>query len=192
MTQSLPDSHSPATPLLEGVRVVDLTRILAGPFCTMLLGDLGAQVIKVEVPGRGDDTRQWGPPFAKGGESAYFLAANRNKRSLTLNLKSERGLQILNDLVRQADVLVENFRAGTLQGWGLDYEALQALRPGLIYCTITGYGYSGPYRDRPGYDFIAQAEGGFMSVTGPADGEPTRSGVAITDLASGMFACSLS
>jgi formyl-CoA transferase len=190
MTQPLPDNQNPATPLLEGVRVVDLTRILAGPFCTMLLGDLGAEVIKVEVPGRGDDTRQWGPPFAEGGESAYFLSANRNKRSLTLNLKSERGLQILSDLVRQADVLVENFRVGTLEGWGLDYAALQALRPGLIYCTITGYGYSGPYRDRPGYDFIAQAEGGFMSVTGPADGEPTRSGVAITDLASGMFACS--
>src|SRR3990172_183080 len=119
MTQSLPDSHSPAGPLLEGVRVVDLTRILAGPFCTMLLGDLGAEVIKVELPGRGDDTRQWGPPFAEGGESAYFLAANRNKRSLTLNLKTERGLQILRDLIRQADVLVENFRAGTLEGSGL-------------------------------------------------------------------------
>ena len=147
MTEPSPDNQSAATPLLQGVRVVDLTRILAGPFCTMLLGDLGAEVIKVEVPGRGDDTRQWGPPFAEGGESAYFLAANRNKRSLTLNLKSERGLQILSDLVRQADVLVENFRVGTLQGWGLDYERLQALRAGLIYCTITGYGYSGPYTD---------------------------------------------
>jgi formyl-CoA transferase len=175
---------------LEGVRVVDLTRILAGPFCTMLLGDLGAEVIKVELPGRGDDTRQWGPPFAEGGESAYFLAANRNKRSLTLNLKTERGLQILRELIRRADVLVENFRVGTLQEWGLDYEALQALRPGLVYCTITGYGYTGPYRDRPGYDFIAQAEGGFMSVTGPVEGEPTRAGVAITDMAAGMFACS--
>lgn len=190
MTNTSPDNQHSAPPPLDGIRVIDLTRILAGPYCTMLLGDLGAEVIKIEIPGRGDDTRQWGPPFAEGGESAYFLAANRNKRSLTLNLKSERGLEILSQLIRQGDVLVENFRAGTMQAWGLDYEALQALRPGLIYCTITGYGYSGPYRDRPGYDFIAQAEGGFMSVTGPEDGEPTRAGVAITDLASGMFACS--
>jgi len=190
MNQPSADNSSPPAPLLDGVRVVDLTRILAGPFCTMLLGDLGAEIIKIEVPGRGDDTRQWGPPFTEGGESAYFLAANRNKRSLTLNLKSERGLQILRELIRHGDVLVENFRAGTLESWGLDYATLQGLRPGLIYCTITGYGYSGPYRDRPGYDFIAQAEGGFMSVTGPENGEPTRAGVAMTDLASGMFACS--
>ncbi len=190
MTDASPDNQQSAPPPLDGIRVVDLTRILAGPYCTMLLGDLGAEVIKIEIPGRGDDTRQWGPPFAEGGESAYFLATNRNKRSLTLNLKSERGQEILRQLIRQGDVLVENFRVGTLQGWGLDYEALQALHPGLIYCTITGYGYSGPYRDRPGYDFIAQAEGGFMSVTGPEDGEPTRAGVAITDLASGMYACS--
>ncbi len=176
--------------LLEGVRVIDLTRILAGPYCTMLLGDLGAEVIKIEIPGRGDDTRQWGPPFTESGESAYFLATNRNKRSLTLNLKSERGLEILRELIRRGDVLVDNFRVGTLDAWRLDYDALQELRPGLIACSITGYGYSGPYRDRPGYDFIAQALGGFMSVTGPIDGEPTRAGVAITDLASGMYACS--
>lgn len=176
-------------PLLEGIRVIDLTRVLAGPFCTMLLGDLGADVIKVEVPGRGDDTRQWGPPFTPQGESAYFLSANRNKRSLTLNLKSEQGLRILRELIASGDVLIENFRAGTLEGWGLDYAALQRLRPGLIYCTITGYGYSGPYRQRPGYDFIVQAMSGFMSVTGPAEGEPFRAGVAIADLASGMFAC---
>ncbi len=176
-------------PLLDGVRVVDLTRVLAGPYCTMLLGDLGADVIKVELPGRGDDTRQWGPPFTASGESAYFLAANRNKRSLTLNLKSERGLEILKQLIADSDVLIENFKAGTLEGWGLGYGQLQALRPGLIYCTITGYGTTGPYRDRPGYDFIVQAMGGLMSVTGPADGEPTRVGVAIADLASGIFAC---
>jgi formyl-CoA transferase len=176
-------------PLLEGIRVIDLTRVLAGPFCTMLLGDLGADVIKVEVPGRGDDTRQWGPPFTPQGESAYFLSANRNKRSLTLNLKSEQGLRILRELIASGDVLIENFRAGTLEGWGLDYAALQRLRPGLIYCTITGYGYTGPYRQRPGYDFIVQAMSGFMSVTGPAEGEPFRAGVAIADLASGMFAC---
>jgi len=169
--------------------VIDLTRVLAGPFCTMLLGDLGADVIKVEVPGRGDDTRQWGPPFTPQGESAYFLSANRNKRSLTLNLKSEQGLNILRELIASGDVLIENFRAGTLEGWGLDYDALQQLRPGLIYCTITGYGYTGPYSQRPGYDFIVQAMSGFMSVTGPAEGEPFRAGVAIADLASGIFAC---
>lgn len=176
-------------PLLEGIRVIDLTRVLAGPFCTMLLGDLGADVIKVEVPGRGDDTRQWGPPFTPQGESAYFLSANRNKRSLTLNLKSEQGLNILRELIAGGDVLIENFRAGTLEGWGLDYDALQQLRPGLIYCTITGYGHTGPYAQRPGYDFIVQAMSGFMSVTGPAEGEPFRAGVAIADLASGIFAC---
>ncbi|MGH2628605.1 MAG: CaiB/BaiF CoA transferase family protein, partial [Anaerolineales bacterium] len=174
--------------LLSGIRVLDLSRVLAGPFCTMMLGDLGADVIKVEAPGRGDDTRSWGPPFAPGGEAAYFLAANRNKRSLTLNLKAEAGLEVLRDLIRWADVLVENFRTGTLAEWGLDPEALEQLHPGLIYCTITGYGTTGPDRDRPGYDFIVQAEGGFMSVTGPADGEPFRAGVAIADLAAGMFA----
>ncbi|MCP4359706.1 MAG: CoA transferase [Chloroflexi bacterium] len=181
------------TGLLDGIRVIDLTRVLAGPYCTMMLGDLGADVIKIEVPGRGDDTRHWGPPFTetadgRRGESAYFLSANRNKRSLTLNLKSEQGIAILKDLIRQGDVLVENFRTGTLAKWGLDYDTLQQLRPGLIYCTITGYGTSGPYKDRPGYDFMVQALGGFMSITGPADGDPTRAGVAIVDLATGIFA----
>ncbi len=182
---NLPD-HSET--LLEGVRVIDLTRILAGPYCTMLLGDLGADVIKIEVPDRGDDTRQWGPPFTAGGQSAYFLAANRNKRSLTLNLKSDRGMEILKALIQEGDVLIENFRAGTLEKWGLDYEQLRDLKPDLIYCTVTGYGYTGPYRDRPGYDFVVQALGGFMSVTGPEDGEPYRAGIAIADLASGIYA----
>lgn len=177
-------------PLLDGVRVVDLTRVLAGPYCTMLLGDLGADVIKVEEPRKGDDTRGWGPPFASGGESAYFLAANRNKRSLTLNLKDPRGLEILRHMIGQADVLVDNFRTGTLDGWGLGYDQQQAIRPGLIACSITGYGQTGPYRDRPGYDFMVQAMGGFMSLTGPADGDPYRAGVAIADLAAGMFATS--
>jgi formyl-CoA transferase len=182
------------TGLLDGIRVIDLTRVLAGPYCSQLLGDLGADVIKIEAPGSGDDTRQWGPPFTptndgSRGESAYYLSANRNKRSLTLNLKSEKGLEILRALIRQGDVLVENFRVGTLAKWGLDEDALQQLRPGLIYCTITGYGYSGPYKDRAGYDFMVQAMGGFMSVTGTADGEPIRAGVAIADLATGMFAC---
>ncbi len=176
-------------PLLEGVTVVDLTRVLAGPYCTMMLGDLGADVIKVESPGRGDDTRGWGPPFTDSGELAYFLSTNRNKRSLTLNLKSPDGLSILKQLIAQGDVLVDNFRVGTLERWGLDFDALQALRPGLIYCTVTGYGSDGPYKDRPGYDFMVQAMGGFMSVTGPVDGPPTRAGIAIADLAAGMFAC---
>jgi len=183
------DPPANSDPLLDGVRVLDLTRILAGPYCTMLLGDLGADIIKVEVPGRGDDTRQWGPPFTTGGESAYFLAANRNKRSLTLNLKSERGRSILGELIQQADILIENFRVGTLEKWNLSYEQLKNLRPDLIYCTITGYGYTGPYRDRPGYDFIIQALGGFMSVTGPEDGEPFRAGIAVADLSSGIYAC---
>ena len=183
------DPPANSDPLLDGVRVLDLTRILAGPYCTMLLGDLGADIIKVEVPGRGDDTRQWGPPFTTGGESAYFLAANRNKRSLTLNLKSERGRSILGELIQQADILIENFRVGTLEKWDLSYEQLKNLRPDLIYCTITGYGYTGPYRDRPGYDLIIQAMGGFMSVTGPEDGEPFRAGIAVADLSSGIYAC---
>jgi formyl-CoA transferase len=174
--------------LLEGVRVIDLTRVLAGPYCTMILGDLGADIIKIERPIQGDDTRQWGPPFAEGGESAYFISTNRNKRSITLNLKSDRGLGILKELIQRGDILVENFRTGTLERWGLGYEALQQIRPGLIYCAVTGYGHTGPYRDRPGYDLLAQALGGFMSVTGPVDGEPYRAGVAIADLASGMFA----
>jgi crotonobetainyl-CoA:carnitine CoA-transferase CaiB-like acyl-CoA transferase len=176
--------------LLNGIRVIDLTRVLAGPYCTMMLGDLGADVIKIEMPGRGDDTRAWGPPYTESGQSAYFLSTNRNKRSLTLNLKTEAGLDILKSLIRQGDLLVENFRAGTLAGWGLDEDMLQQLRPGLIYATITGYGYNGPYRDKAGYDFMVQAMGGLMSVTGPADGEPARAGVAIADLATGMFASS--
>ncbi len=179
--------------LLDGIRIIDLTRVLAGPYCTMILGDLGADVIKIEAPGRGDDTRHWGPPFTAApdgqkGESAYFLSANRNKRSMTLNFKSEKGIAILKDLIRTGDVLVENFRTGTLEKWGLDYDTLQQIRPGLIYCTITGYGYTGPLADRPGYDFMVQALGGFMSVTGAADGDPTRAGIAIADLATGIFA----
>lgn len=178
----------PIPPLLSGIRIIDLTRVLAGPFCTMMLGDLGADVIKIENPDGGDDTRHWGPPYTHG-EAAYFLSANRNKRSLTLNLKAAEGQIILRELIRQGDVLVENFRTGTLARWGLTYEALQELRPGLIYATITGYGNTGPEADRAGYDFMAQARGGFMSLTGPAEGEPTRAGIAITDLTTGMFAC---
>ena len=174
--------------LLENICVIDLTRVLAGPYCTMMLGDLGADIIKIEVPGRGDDTRHWGPPFTKGGESAYYLSANRNKRSMTLNLKSEEGLEILKKLIAKGDVLVDNFKTGTLSRWGLDYETLQKIRPGLIYCTVTGYGYTGPYSSRPGYDLIVQATGGFMSITGPENGDPSRAGVAIAAISSGMVA----
>lgn len=177
------------SPLLAGVRVLDLTRVLAGPYCTMLLGDMGAEVFKVEEPGKGDDTRQWGPPFTESGMSAYFISANRNKRSLTLNIKDPEGQRILRHLIRKTDVLVENFKPGTLGRLGLGYKELQKLRKGLIYCTISGYGYSGPDSKKPGYDFIAQARGGLMSITGPADGEPTRVGLAIADLLAGMYAC---
>ncbi len=172
---------------LADIRVLDLSRVLAGPFCTMLLADFGADVIKVEAPGRGDDTRHWGPPWA-GGESAYFLSVNRNKRSITLNLKHERGRQILLDLVARSDVFIENFKVGTAKRLGLDYETLREINPRLIYCSITGYGQTGPYRDRPGYDFVIQAEGGIMSITGPADGEPHKVGVAIVDITAGLFA----
>ena len=173
--------------LLNGVRVIDLTRVLAGPYCTMMLGDLGADVIKIEAPERGDDTRHWGPPFTESGESAYFLSANRNKRSMTLNLKSPNGIKILNDLIRKGDVLVDNFKTGTLERIGLSYDEIKTIKPDIIYCTITGYGYSGPYSHKPGYDFIAQALGGLMALTGPAEGEPTRVGVAITDIMTGIF-----
>lgn len=180
-------SADTSPPPLTDLVVLDLSRVLAGPFVTMMLGDLGAEVIKVERPGRGDDTRQWGPPWA-GGESAYYLCVNRNKRSLTLNLKHERGREILRELACEADVLVENWRVGTMEKWGLGYETLRASNPGLIYCALTGYGQTGPYRDRPGYDFIIQAEGGIMSITGPEEGPPMKVGVAIVDLTAGMFA----
>lgn len=175
-------------PLLKDIRVLDLSRVLAGPYCTMLLGDLGAEVIKVEVPGKGDDTRQWGPPFNSEGDSAYYLSINRNKKSITLNLKTEQGQHILRQLIAKSDVLIENFKAGTLEKWGLSYETLQTIRPGLIYCTITGFGYSGPYKDRPGYDFIIQALGGLMSITGPVEGPPSKVGVAVIDIVAGLFA----
>ncbi|MCZ7572691.1 MAG: CoA transferase [Ardenticatenaceae bacterium] len=173
---------------LSDLLVIDLTRVLAGPYGTMILGDLGARIVKIEQPGRGDDTRQWGPPFTSSGESAYFLCVNRNKQSLTLNLKAEAGREILRDLVRQADVLVENFKVGTMTSLGLGYESLGALNPGLIYCAITGYGQSGPYRKRPGYDTVIEAQGGIMSITGPPEGEPFKVGVAIVDITAGLYA----
>jgi formyl-CoA transferase len=172
---------------LKGVRVLDLSRVLAGPFCAMILGDLGAEVIKVERPGVGDETRAWGPPYV-GGESAYYLCANRNKKSITLNLKTEEGRRILRELILRSDVVIENFRTGTMEGWGLGYEDLKPLHPGLIYCKITGYGSEGPARDRPGYDFILQAESGWMSITGPVEGPPFKVGVAVVDVVTALFA----
>jgi crotonobetainyl-CoA:carnitine CoA-transferase CaiB-like acyl-CoA transferase len=169
---------------------VDLTRVLAGPYLTMMLGDMGADVVKIERPGSGDDTRHWGPPFVDG-ESTYYLAVNRNKRSVTLDLKHPRAQELLVELVKDADVLVENFMAGTMERLGLGYEErLRHVNPGLVYCSITGYGREGPYAQRPGYDYMAQAMGGIMSVTGEPDGEPMKLGVAIADLTTGMTGCS--
>lgn len=172
---------------LSGVRVLDLSRVLAGPFCTMLLGDLGAEVIKVERPEGGDDTREWGPPFAAG-ESAYYLCVNRNKKSVALDLKSPKGIAAVRALSARSDVVLENFRAGVADKLGLGYEALAQGNPGLVYCSITGYGQTGPYRDLPGYDFILQAMSGLMSVTGEPGGEPMKLGVATVDLTAGMYA----
>ena len=173
---------------LEGIRVLDLTRILAGPLCTMMLGDMGADVIKVEPVGSGDDTRSWGPPFA-GGESAYFLGINRNKRSITLNMAGKPGQEILAKLIAACDVLVENFKFGTLEKWGFGNEWLGANAPRVIRCSITGYGSSGPRAALPGYDFILQAESGLMSICGEPDGTPMKYGVAIVDIVTGMLAC---
>jgi crotonobetainyl-CoA:carnitine CoA-transferase CaiB-like acyl-CoA transferase len=171
---------------LEGVRVLDLSRVLAGPYATMVLGDLGADVLKVEHPVRGDDTRHWGPPFA-GGESAYFLSVNRNKRSIGVDLKDQKGLERVKTLAAGADVLIENWRRGALEKLGLGYEALREENPDLIYCSITGFG-PGPDEDRPGYDFLVQARGGVMGITGQPGGEPTKVGVAISDIVCGLFA----
>jgi crotonobetainyl-CoA:carnitine CoA-transferase CaiB-like acyl-CoA transferase len=173
---------------LSDVIVIDLSRVLAGPYCTQILGDLGATVIKIEQPGKGDDTRQFGPPYIAG-ESAYYLGLNRNKRSITLDFNTPEHKQRLLDLLSTATVLVENFRPGTLARQGLGYEALHAINPGLIYCSISGYGQNGPYASRPGYDFVAQAESGLMAVTGEIDGEPQRVGVPVADVSAGMFAC---
>jgi succinate--hydroxymethylglutarate CoA-transferase len=173
---------------LAGIRVVDLTRILAGPLCTMMLGDMGADVIKVEPPDKGDDTRVWGPPFV-GAEAAYFLSINRNKRSLTLNMAVPAGQKVLAGLVEKADVLIDNFRIGTLEKWGFTDAWFEQHAPRLVRCSITGYGSSGPKAALPGYDFILQAQSGLMSICGEADGGPTKYGVAIVDVCTGMLAC---
>jgi len=176
-----------AAGLLDDIRVLDLSRVLAGPYCTMVLADYGADVVKVEEPGSGDGTRGWGPPWV-GDQSAYFLAANRSKRSITVNLKSAAGIDIVRRLAAQADVVIENFKVGGAAKLGLDYPVLAAHNPRLIYCSLTGYGQTGPYRDRAGYDFIIQAQGGLMSITGPVAGEPYKVGVAIVDISAGLFA----
>jgi glutaryl-CoA transferase len=171
---------------LSDVVVVDLSRVLAGPYAAMILGDLGATVIKVEQPGRGDDTRQFGPPYV-GGESAYYLGLNRNKQSITLDYTTPQGKERLLGLIANASVLIENFRPGTLKRYGLDYESLRESYPGLIYCSISGYGQTGPYAERAGYDFVAQAESGIMAVTGEVEEGPMRVGAPVGDVSAGMF-----
>jgi len=185
---------------LSHIRVLDLSRVLAGPWCAQNLADLGAEVIKVERPKSGDDTRHWGPPFAKDplgkdtSESAYYISINRNKKSITLDISTPEGQEIVRGLVEQSDVVIENYKVGQLAKYGLDYESLRAIKPNLIYCSITGFGQTGPYQHRAGYDFILQGMGGFMSITGEADhlpgGGPQKAGVAIVDLFTGMYASS--
>src|SRR5437763_3093464 len=173
---------------LEGLRVVDLTRVLSGPYCTMHLGDLGAEVIKVERPGEGDDTRSFAPPF-QGDQAAYFLSVNRNKKSITLDMKSERGKEVLWRLIDVADVLVENFRPGAMDRLGLGYAAVKARRPSMVYCSISGFGDTGIQKDRPGYDVIVQGEAGVRAVTGPREGARHTLGVAVADLTAGLNRC---
>ncbi|QUC18739.1 uncharacterized protein UV8b_02980 [Ustilaginoidea virens] len=181
---------------LEGYRVLDMTRVLAGPYCTQILGDLGADVIKIEHPVRGDDTRAWGPPYAAytpqsnldgPGEAAYFLGANRNKKSLALSFQHKQGVDILHKLVAKCDILVENYLPGTLRKYAMDYESLRKINPGLIYASITGYGQTGPYANRAGYDVMVEAEFGLMHITGQRDGPPVKVGVAVTDLTTGLY-----
>jgi crotonobetainyl-CoA:carnitine CoA-transferase CaiB-like acyl-CoA transferase len=171
---------------LHGIKVLDLSRVLAGPYCSMLLADLGADVAKVEIPGKGDDTRAWGPPFLKG-ESVYFLSCNRNKRSITIDMKKPRGLELVRELAKTADVLLENFRPGTMDRLGLTWESLSNANPRLVFASISGFGSTGPYADRPGYDLIAQGMGGFMSFTGEEGGGPLKVGLPVADINAGMF-----
>ncbi len=187
---------APASAPLSGVRVLDLTRVLAGPTCTQLLGDLGADVIKIERPGEGDDTRQWGPPYLKdrsgrdSAESGYFLASNRNKRSVTVDLANAQGRDLIRRLLGPCDVLIENFKTGSLAKHGLDYGALKDRFPKLVYCSITGFGQTGPMASQAGYDFLALAQGGIMSITGEEKGPPLKVGVGIGDIVCGLYASS--
>jgi len=179
---------------LAGVRILDLSRILAGPTASQLLGDLGADVIKVERPGAGDDTRGWGPPFVEGKdgeptrESAYYLSSNRNKRSITIDLSSSEGQALIKRFLAKSDILLENYKVGGLKKYGLDYDSLKEEFPGLVYCSVTGFGQTGPYSNRAGYDFLAQGLGGIMSLTGPREGPPMKCGVGIADIMCGMYA----
>ncbi len=173
---------------LADLLILDFSRVLAGPYATMVLADLGARVIKIEQPGLGDETRQWGPPFTEDGRSAYFIAVNRNKQSVTLNLKHPDGQAIARTLAQRADVLVENFLPGTMARLGLGYDDLRIINPGLVYCSITGYGQYGPDAHRPGYDTVIQAEGGLMSITGDPHGPPMKTGVAVADITTGLYA----
>ncbi|MFC3531840.1 CaiB/BaiF CoA transferase family protein [Vogesella facilis] len=173
---------------LSGIKVLDLTRVLAGPWTGQLLADLGAEVIKVERPGSGDDTRQWAPPSLADGTAAYYLAANRGKQSLTVDITTAAGQEIVRKLAAQADVLLENYKVGGLKKYGLDYDSLRQVNARLVYCSITGFGQDGPYAELPGYDYIVQGMSGLMSITGPADGEPHKVGVAVTDLFTGLYA----
>ncbi|TCW33499.1 CaiB/BaiF CoA transferase family protein [Gulbenkiania mobilis] len=173
---------------LSGIRVLDLTRVLAGPWTGQLLADLGAEVIKVERPGQGDDTRHWAPPSLPDGTAAYYLSANRGKQSITVDITRPEGQAIVRELARQADVLLENYKVGGLKKYGLDYDSLRTVNPRLVYCSITGFGQTGPYAELPGYDYIVQGMSGLMSITGPADGEPHKVGVAVTDLFTGLYA----
>ena len=171
---------------LEGVRVLDLTRALAGPYGSMMLGDYGADIIKIELPGAGDDTRKWGPPFI-GEESAYFLSVNRNKRSITLNLRHPSGKQLFMDMAKNADVVLENFTPGVVDRLGIDYQSVKAINPGVVYCSISGFGQTGPYRSKSAYDQVMQGMGGIMSLTGEPGGPPTKMGIALTDIGAGMM-----
>ncbi len=172
---------------LENITVLDLSRAVAGPYCTMMLGDMGATVLKIERPNTGDDTRTWGPPF-QGGESSYFFSVNRSKKSLTLNLKTKEGKHIFYELAKTADIIVENFRAGTVEDLGVSYKDIKKINEDIIYCSISGFGQTGPYKTRPGYDIIFQGMGGLMTMTGEKNGPPVRIGVAIADIAASLFA----
>ena len=181
------------TKALSDVRVLDLSRVLAGPWATQMLGDLGAEIIKIERPGSGDDTRGWGPPWVGEGEdrtAAYYLTCNRNKKSVAIDMATTEGQQLIRDLAAQSDIVVENFKVGGLAKYGLDYESLKAINPRLIYCSITGFGQTGPDAQNPGYDMMIQAKSGFMSITGEPDGEPQRMGVALVDIMTGINSCS--
>eukprot|EP00794_Sanderia_malayensis_P009241 gene9241-10216_t len=186
ISSRLLQTTSTTTPL-EGLRILDLGRVLSGPYATMILGDYGAEIIKVERPGLGDDTRAFGPPFC-GDQSVYFMSVNRNKKSVCIDFKNPKGAQIIRELAKKSDVLIENFMPGKLKEMGLSYEDLKDVSPGLIYCSVTGYGQSGPYANRGGYDVTAAAIGGLMNITGPPDGDPCRVGVAITDITTGLYA----